>query len=160
LSLRAAILSTRQGDGPAAREALKEARKLAEMLGDVEVEGGLDSGHHLMSFGPTNVAIHASAVELELGQHGKALTLAKKVTFPDGFPPDRVGHHWIDTARAQLWTGKTDDALASLMKAKKAAPQQAKYHPSVRETVAGLVRAARSTPDTLIGYAHWVGVQP
>ncbi|MEV4333462.1 helix-turn-helix transcriptional regulator [Streptomyces sp. NPDC049597] len=160
LNLRAAILSTRQGDGPAAREALKEARKLAEMLGDVEVEGGLADGHHLMSFGPTNVAIHASAVELELGQHGKALALAKKVTFPEGFPPDRVGHHWIDTARAQLWTGKTDDALASLMRAKKAAPQQAKYHPSVRETVAGLVRAARSTPDTLIGYAHWVGVQP
>lgn len=159
LSLRAAILATRQGDGASAREAIKDADRLAGLIGKVEVVGGIIGEHHVMSFGPTNVAIHATAVELELGQHGKALTLGKNVHFPADFPPDRVGHHWIDMARAELWAGKTDQAMVSLLNARKAAPQQAKYHPSVRETVAGLVRRARSTPETLIGYATWVGLE-
>ncbi|MFK0296697.1 helix-turn-helix domain-containing protein [Streptomyces sp. NPDC090442] len=158
LNLRAAILATRQGDGPRAREALAEAKRLAAMLPG-EVVGEFSRGRHVMSFGPTNVSIHASAVEVELGKWGDALRLAKKVHLPDGFPGDRIGHYWIDTARAQLWTGKNDAALASLLKARKAAPQQAKYHPSVRETVAALVRAARSAPDSLISYATWAGVE-
>jgi len=105
------------------------------------------------------VAIHAAAVEMELGNHGTSLQLAKMVQPPADYFPDRLGHFWIDTARSQLWTGKPDAALVSLLKARTAAPQQAKYHPSVRETVAGLVHAARRTPDTLIGYASWCGAQ-
>lgn len=159
LWLRTSILATRQGDGPSAREALKEARAIASLIGGVEVVGAVNADTHVMSFGPTNVDIHTAAVEVELGNHGRALTLGKKVHFPDGYPKDRAGHHWMDMARAQLWTGKIDQALTSLLKSRNAAPQQAKYHPSVRETVAGLVRSARSTPDTLIGYATWVGVE-
>ncbi|MEU4850586.1 helix-turn-helix domain-containing protein [Streptomyces gilvosporeus] len=159
LNLRASILHTRQGNGDGAREALGEARRLARALGDQEVTGTSANGQHVMSFGPTNVGIHAAAIEVELGKYGQALKLAKAVHMPDGYPPDRIGHHWIDTARAQLATGKNDAALTSLLKARTAAPQQAKYHPSVRETVAGLIHAARHTPETLVGYASWVGVQ-
>ncbi len=158
LHLRAAMLATRQGDGDSARDELAEARRLGEELGR-EVVGGTGDGAHVQSFGPTNVAIHAAAVEMELGNHGKSLQLAKLVQPPNDYFPDRLGHFWIDTARSQLWTGKADAALVSLLKARKVAPQQAKYHPSVRETVAGLVHAARRTPDTLIGYASWCGVQ-
>lgn len=158
LHLRAAMLATRQGDGDSARYELAEAGRLAEQLGG-EVTGGVNAGTHIQSFGPTNVAIHAASVEMELGNHAKSLQLAKKVRPPADFAPDRVGHFWIDTARSQLWTGKTDEALASLLKARQLAPQQAKYHPAVRETVSGLVRSARRTPDTLIGYASWCGVQ-
>ncbi|MGE7390380.1 helix-turn-helix domain-containing protein [Streptomyces sp. NPDC004126] len=156
LRLRAAVLACRRGDGDTARGELAEARRLGDRLGR-EVTGGGDDGPHVQSFGPTNVAIHASAVEMELGNHSRALHLAKEVRPPAGYFPDRLGHFWIDTARAQLSTGKTDAALSSLLKARSVAPQQAKYHPSVRETVSGLVHAARRTPDTLIGYASWCG---
>lgn len=159
LHLRASILATRQSDASAAREALEEARACARQLGGVEVVGAVNCGAHVMSFGPTNIAIHAAAVEVELGNFGKAVTLGKKVALPTGFPADRVGHHWIDMARAELWAGQHDKAMSSLLKARKASPQQAKYHPSVRETVASLVREARKTPETLIGYAAWVGVE-
>ncbi|MCP3822930.1 helix-turn-helix domain-containing protein [Streptomyces sp. A3M-1-3] len=158
LHLRAAMLATRQGDGDTAREELKEARRMAAQLGR-EITGTGEEAQHVQSFGPTNVAIHAAAVEMELGHHGKSLQLAKEVKPPAGYFPDRLGHFWIDTARSQLWTGRTDAALASLLKARTVAPQQAKYHPSVRETVSGLVHAARRTPETLIGYASWCGLQ-
>jgi len=38
------------------------------------------------------------------------------------------------------------------------APQQTRYDFTVRETVAALVRAQRSTPDTLSNMAQWVGI--
>ncbi|MBB1242674.1 helix-turn-helix transcriptional regulator [Streptomyces durbertensis] len=158
LHLRAAMLATRQGDGDTARGELAEAREMADRLSR-EVVGGTGDGAHIQSFGPTNVAIHAASIEMELGNHAQSLQLAKQVRPPKDYFPDRLGHFWIDTARSQLWTGKTDAALASLLTARKVAPQQAKYHPGVRETVAGLVRATRRTPETLIGYASWCGLQ-
>ncbi len=158
LHLRAAILATRQGDGDSARHELAEAGRLADLLGG-EVVAGVNAGPHIQSFGTTNVGIHAASVEMELGNHARSLQLARNVRPPADFAADRVGHFWIDTARSQLWTGRTDDALASLLKARQIAPQQAKYHPAVRETVSGLVRSARKTPDTLIGYASWCGAQ-
>ncbi len=99
------------------------------------------------------------AIEMELGNHGKAVKLAREVRVPQGYPPDRIGHHYIDTARAQLWAGDRDGAMASLQRARRIAPQKTKYHPSVRETVAALVHASHHAPDNLIGYANWVGVQ-
>jgi hypothetical protein len=96
---------------------------------------------------------------MELGNHGAAIELAKRVNTPSDYPPDRIGHHHIDTARAQLLTGDNDGAMTSLLKARQIAPQKTRYHPSVRETVASLVHASRHAPDNLIGYATWVGVQ-
>jgi transcriptional regulator with XRE-family HTH domain len=160
LRLRASILATRQGDADTARGELGEAQHLADALGREVTGSDAHTGYAgAMSFGATNVAIHAAAVEMELGNHGSAIKLAGKVHAPNGYPPDRIGHHYIDTARAQLWTGNNDAAMTSLLKARQIAPQKTKYHPSVRETVAGLIHASRHTADNLIGYANWVGVQ-
>ncbi len=160
LRLRASILATRQGAPDAARTELAEARQLAQVLGREVRESEMGTGYAgAMSFGATNVAIHAAAVEMELGNHGQAVHLAREVRMPNGYPPDRIGHHYIDTARAQLWTGDREGAMTSLQMARRIAPQKTKYHPSVRETVAALVHASRHAPDDLIGYANWVGVQ-
>jgi transcriptional regulator with XRE-family HTH domain len=160
LRLRASILATRQGDADTARGELAEARRLADRLGREVTGSDLATGYAgAMSFGTTNVAIHAAAVEMELGNHGAAIELAKRVNTPSDYPPDRIGHHHIDTARAQLLTGDNDGAMTSLLKARQIAPQKTRYHPSVRETVASLVHASRHAPDNLIGYATWVGVQ-
>ncbi|MDX3000746.1 helix-turn-helix transcriptional regulator [Kribbella solani] len=160
LRLRASILATRQGDAEAARGELAEARHLADMLGREVTGSDLATGcAGAMSFGATNVAIHSAAVELELGNHRSAVQLAKQVHVPSGYPPDRIGHHHIDTARAHLLIGDNDGALTSILKARQVAPQKARYHPSVRETIASLVHTSRHTPDSLIGFAHWAGVQ-
>lgn len=158
LHLRGAMLATRQGDSDTAHGQLELARNLATTLG-TEVIAGVNAHDTIQSFGPTNVAIHASAVEMELGNHAKAVLVAAEVRPPNGYPAERVGHHFIDLSRAQFWTDDREGAMKSLIKARNLAPQKTKYHPTVRETVAGLVHASRSTADNLIGYATWVGVQ-
>lgn len=160
LRLRAAVLATRQGDADTARGELAEARHLAEVLGREVTGNDLATGYAgAMSFGATNVAIHRAAVEMELGNHGDAVELAELVRVPARYPPDRIGHHHIDTARARLLTGDHEGAMNSLQLARQVAPQKTRYHPSVRETVGSLVHASRHATDNLIGYAHWVGVQ-
>lgn len=158
LNLRGAILATRQGDGDSARHQIAEASRLAQILGREVVNDNPRDGVHI-SFGPTNVGIHAAAVEMELGNHARSLQLAAQVHPVTSTSPERRAHFMIDTARSQLWTGKNDKALATLIQARQLAPQLSKYHPAVRETVAGLVHSARRTPDTLISYASWCGVQ-
>ncbi|WP_238174399.1 hypothetical protein [Kribbella kalugense] len=160
LRLRASILATRQGDADTARGELAEARHLADVLGREVTGMDLATGYAgAMSFGATNVAIHAAAIEMELGNHGSAVELASQVHTPSGYPPDRIGHHHIDTARAQLLIGDNEGSMSSLLVARQVAPQKTRYHPSVRETIASLVHASRHAPDNLIGYANWVGVQ-
>jgi XRE family transcriptional regulator, fatty acid utilization regulator len=160
LPLRAAVLATRQGDADTARGELAEARHLADVLGREVTGNDLATGYAgALSFGATNVAIHTAAVEMELGNHGNAVELAELVRVPAGYPPDRIGHHHIDTARARFLTGDNEGAMSSLQLARQIAPQKTRYHPSVRETIASLVHASRHATDSLIGYAHWVGVQ-
>jgi hypothetical protein len=46
-------------------------------------------------------------------------------------------------ARAQLWAGRRDDALASLHAARRIAPQHTRHSPRVHETAATLLRLQR-----------------
>ncbi|NED85997.1 transcriptional regulator, partial [Streptomyces sp. SID11233] len=41
--------------------------------------------------------------------------------------------------------------------ARKAAPQQARYHATVRETYAALEAAKRQLPDSFLSYGSWLG---
>lgn len=154
LRLRAAVLAARGGHAEQARAEVTEAMETAKKLGG-------ETQNYVLSFGPSNTKIHGVAVEVEVGEYGEAIRLARKLTFPAEFTkryPDRVGHHFIDLSRAQLWQGDRDGALKSLRKARAVAPQQARFHPQARETVLALRRAARQSSDTLESYAHWMGV--
>ncbi|MEV7253586.1 hypothetical protein [Streptomyces cyaneofuscatus] len=55
--------------------------------------------------------------------------------------------------------GKLEASFASLLKARKIAPQQAKYHPTVRETYASLEAARRRLPDSFLAYGSWLTSQ-
>ncbi|MGP4002384.1 helix-turn-helix domain-containing protein [Streptomyces sp. 8N706] len=154
LRLRAAILAARSGDAEQARAELDEAAATAKRLGG-------DTQNYVLSFGPSNTSIHKVAVEVELGNYGRAVQEAREIRFPAEFvetSPDRVGHHFIDLSRAQLWTGDRGGALESLQKARHAAPQQARFHPHARETVLALRRADRQSSETLANLAHWMGI--
>ncbi|HBF84942.1 MAG TPA: transcriptional regulator [Streptomyces sp.] len=112
-----------------------------------------------MTFGGTNVAVHRVSVLAELDQYSKAVEAADALTIPADWPKSRVSHHWAEVARAQMLTGKLDASFASLLKARKTAPQQAKYHPLVRETYASLEAAHRRLPDTFLSYGSWLTSQ-
>ncbi len=151
LHLGAAVLAARDRDSAAATEHLAAAERIAETTGRAERV-------HWLSFGPTNVGVHRVSVLTEMDQYGRAVEAAAAVNMPDDWPPSRVAHHHAEVARAQVWTGRTDAAFASLTLARRVAPQQTRYHPVVRETYAAVARARRTAPDSVMNFGHWLGM--
>jgi hypothetical protein len=70
----------------------------------------------------------------------------------------RRAHFLIDRARSEMELGKAEAALKSLVAARRAAPEQTRYHPGARETIRGLVHLSRRTPESLGSMAAWVGM--
>ncbi|MGK5530139.1 helix-turn-helix domain-containing protein [Streptomyces sp. URMC 129] len=151
LHLGAAVLAGREKDQSAAEGHLAEAERIADQTGPAERV-------HWLSFGPTNVMVHRVSVLAELDLYDEAVTSARQVTAPADWPRSRLAHHHAEVARAQLWTGHTDAAFASLQEARRLAPQQTRYHPTVRETYAGLDAAKRQLPHSFISFGSWLGM--
>ena len=151
LHLGASVISARAEDQAAVDRHIKEARDLAKRTGDA-------SEVHWLSFGPANVALHRMSAAVEMGQYDEALTQARKIRLPASFATSRRAHFLIDRARTEMETGLTEKALDHLVEARKAAPEQTRYHPGARETIRGLVHLSRRTPDTLNHMAAWVGL--
>ncbi|AHH21763.1 putative DNA-binding protein [Nocardia nova SH22a] len=128
---------------------IESARELAARTGETDL--------YMTAFGPLNVEIHAHAIELESGDPNKAAVEGARLTHSPDAPPTRIAHHWQDNARAWLMSGKPDRALAALNKARAAAPQQTRLHPSVRETVYGIASVQRRQSEGLLGFASWLG---
>jgi len=147
--LAGAINEARKLDYSSAVAHIDAARELAAHTGETDL--------YMTAFGPLNVDIHAHAVELEAGDPNRAAIDGLTLAYSADAPPTRVAHHWQDNARAWLMSGKPDRALSSLNKARAAAPQQTRLHPSVRETVYGIAAAQRRQSEGLLGFAHWLG---
>lgn len=151
LHLGASVICARAKDKTAVDRHIAEARSIAKRTGDA-------SDVHWLSFGPANVALHRMSAQVEMGQYDEALKQARKMRLPASLATSRRAHFLIDTARTEMETGHTGRALEHLMEARKAAPEQTRYHPGARETIRGLVHLARRTPDTLNNMAAWVGL--
>lgn len=151
LHLGAAVLAARSGDRAAALGHLAEADRAATVTGEVP-------RLRWVSFGPTNAAAHRVAALSELQDYEGAVAAADNLRIPADWPASRAARHLVEVANARLWTGDNDGSLADLKRARALAPQQTRHDPNVRETVAALVRAKRTTPDTLHNMAAWVGV--
>ncbi|MGW4886884.1 helix-turn-helix domain-containing protein [Streptomyces murinus] len=151
LHLGAAVLAGRDKDTDTAEGHLAEAGRIAKRTGPAEKV-------HWLSFGPTNVGAHRVSVLAELDLYPEAVRQAEDMVIADGWPPSRLAHHHAEVARAQMWTGQTEAAFKSLLKARKLAPQQTRYHPTVRETYAGLDAARRRMPDSFSNYGSWLGM--
>ncbi|WP_372409742.1 helix-turn-helix domain-containing protein [Streptomyces luteireticuli] len=149
LHLGAAVLAGRDKDGETAEGHLAEAGRIAGRTGPAEKV-------HWLSFGPANVAVHRVSILAELDRYGEAVEQAEELKLPGGWPPSRTAHHYAEVARAQLWTGRTEAAFRNLLEARRLAPQQTRYHPTVRETYAGLESAKRRMPDDFINYGAWL----
>ncbi|MEU8704219.1 helix-turn-helix transcriptional regulator [Streptomyces sp. NPDC048565] len=150
LHLGAAVVAGRAQDRGRAEGHLAEADRIAAATGDA-------SDVHWLSFGPTNVAVHRVSVLAELDEYGQAAQIGRAVAMPKTWPASRKSHHFAELARAQMWSGQLDDAFANLLRARRTAPQQARYHQTVRETYAGLEAAKRQLPDSFLSYGSWLG---
>ncbi|MFF7527336.1 helix-turn-helix domain-containing protein [Streptomyces pseudovenezuelae] len=151
LHLGSSVIAARAGDRDTAIGHLDHAHLAASRTGEVPKL-------RWVSFGPTNVAAHRVAALAELRDYNDAVETAHGMRIPADWPSSRTGRHLVEVANAELWTGRNDAAFKTLLKARKVAPQQTRYDFTVRETVAALVRAQRSTPDTLSNLAQWVGI--
>ncbi|MFE6030087.1 helix-turn-helix domain-containing protein [Streptomyces niveus] len=150
LHLGAAVMAGRAQDGGRARGHLAEAEQVAGRTGEaVEV--------HWLAFGPTNVKVHQVSVLAELDQYEEAARVGQRLDVPNSWPASRRSHHFAELARAQMWTGQLEESFANLLRARKAAPQQARYHATVRETYAGLEAAHRQLPHSFLSYGSWLG---
>lgn len=150
LHLGAAVMAGRARDRSAAEGHLAEAERIAGKTGEA-------TKVHWLTFGPTNVAVHRVSVHAELDEYAAAAQAGAGLLIPREWPASRRSHHYAEVARAQMWTGALDGAFQNLLKARKAAPQQARYHPTVRETYAGLEAAKRQLPDSFLSYGSWLG---
>jgi transcriptional regulator with XRE-family HTH domain len=151
LHLGAAVLAGRDKDRSTAESHLAEAERIAGMTGPAEKV-------HWLTFGPTNVGVHRVSVLAELDLYPEAVAESYRITIPDDWPPSRRAHHHAEVARAHLWTGDPDSAFKELVTARRVAPQQTRYHPTVRETYASIDMAKRRKADTFANYGSWLGM--
>ncbi|MGH3913377.1 MAG: helix-turn-helix domain-containing protein [Pseudonocardiaceae bacterium] len=151
LHLRQATAHARLGARDRADEHISEARRL--------VTGGVPAHpFYGVNANLENVDIAWVAVPVELSDGTTAIGRAEQVRLPSDAQPSRAGHHWIDVARAWTLHGDHAKALGALNEARRIAPQQTRYHSSVRETVYLLAEHDRRANDTLASFARWAGV--
>lgn len=153
LSLAAAVAATRMGDGYAALNHLEEAEGAADRLGD-------DRNDFHTEFGPTNVALHAVAVAVELGDAGQALRRASAID-ASGLSAVRRARFLIDIARANGQRRKVTEAVRALEEAEGLTPEQVRANTRVRELVRDLLRIGGPNVDPRLGaLARRLGVLP
>lgn len=139
LFLTGAMAAARAEDRATTRTFLQEAEETAQRL-------GADANHMWTAFGPTNVAIHRVATAGELGDIQIAADLGPRID-TSGMPVERRARHGLEVARALSAWNRTDEALATLLDAEQAAPEQVRHHYLSRELVIGWVRGTRGQPS-------------
>ncbi|MYZ40048.1 MULTISPECIES: helix-turn-helix transcriptional regulator [unclassified Streptomyces] len=152
LHLGASAVAARAGDEDAVAAHIKAADELAKRV------GGEARDVHWLSFGRTNVRLHEMGASVEMRQYDDALVQARKMKLPPNTLTSRRARFLVDWAFVEMETGHSEAALRHIVEARQAAPEQTRYHPEARETISGLVRTARTTPDTLGHMAAWIGL--
>jgi transcriptional regulator with XRE-family HTH domain len=154
LHLRSAVLAARAGRRQLADAHLAEAQDVAAL-----VRAG--ANHYGMEFGSANVALHRVSVAVEMADGALALTRAGEVErarYLASLPPVRVGHYYIEVARAWLYHGDSRRALGALRRARRVAPEQTRCHPMVREAVRAIAHAEPRPNEELRSFAAWLGI--
>ena len=153
LNQAGAVMATRANEEEVARQRMRKAEEAAERLGE-------DRNDFETEFGPTNVALHAVAVAVELGDAGEALRRAAPVD-ASRLSVERRGRFLLDVARAYAQRRNTPEAVRAIEEAEALTPEQVRSHPMVREMVRDLLRGQRRRVDPeLRRLAERVGVLP
>ncbi|MFC7928723.1 helix-turn-helix domain-containing protein [Streptomyces cinereoruber] len=151
LHLGGSVLAARAEDASTAADHIARAREYAGRVGDA-------SKVHWLNFSPVNVVLHEMSVAMEMRQYDEALRQAKAIRLPASIATSRRAHFFIDRARVEMELGRSEPSLKSLWAARRAAPEQTRYHPGARETIRGLVHLSRRAPEPLRNMAAWIGM--
>ncbi|MEV5875789.1 helix-turn-helix transcriptional regulator [Streptomyces sp. NPDC052101] len=153
--LRAAVSAARAGRMEETEDRIRHAREAGARLD--AYTGPQPFDRYSLNFSSGNVQIHAISVALEMHDQTTAIRLERR-SEPgqiDGLPNSRRGHHHMDMARAWMWDGNREKALAQLRKAEGLAPQLIRNHPIARATLRQIVYAEReSTREQLRGMSN------
>ncbi|MGJ5898348.1 helix-turn-helix domain-containing protein [Streptomyces niveiscabiei] len=160
LLLKLAVLEARENNADRADAYLREAEQVAALAGN------RDSLAYEMSFGPTNIRIHEVHAMIDMGDTEQALARLAEWSPASGsewVPPvttvgERSSHHFIDVASAKLAVGDRAGSFTDLKRARKVAPNHTRFHPSVRETTAALLRVESHPSNELSAFASWTGL--
>jgi hypothetical protein len=101
-----AIAAARENDRAQAYAYLDQARDIGAQLGEDRDDYGTE-------FGPTNTALHAVAVAVELGDAGHALDLANSIE-PEQLSAERQARYSIDLASAHAMCRQIGESLRYL----------------------------------------------
>ncbi|MFI6098163.1 helix-turn-helix domain-containing protein [Lentzea sp. NPDC051213] len=146
LHMRAAVVAGRAGKADAASDHLREARRAAHAVSEGVYRG--------TAFGPSSLRIHELAVAVEL-RDPRGVQRAADWAPPPELPAERRSHYYIDLARAQLDLGHRQDAYVCLQAARRAAPEHARTHPQVRQSLSALLRTHSAPSSGLLDLAAW-----
>jgi transcriptional regulator with XRE-family HTH domain len=132
---------------------LEKARSIAERTGETNYLG--------TAFGPVNVAIHAIAAHLQLGD-GRAAAETGEALDITAIPASLVGRRTqvsLDLARAYAMSRQDAAAVNLLLAAERLSPELVRYDRRTHEVLAALLRREHrpSTPE-LRPLAHRAGV--
>lgn len=152
LHLRSAILAARDAQQDLADDYLADARAISDEY-DPPAEP-----YYNVTAGRTNIDVHWCAVPVENYDGAESVRRSETVRIADKSQPERVGHHYVDMARAWLLHGDRDQTLANLNRAREWSPFNTRHHPAVRETILSLARSDRRRSEGLAGFAHWAGI--
>jgi transcriptional regulator with XRE-family HTH domain len=149
----AAIALVRTGDPWRARELLRDkAMPAAERVGD-------GKNYHNIFFGPTNVGIHAVAVDMEAGECAAALRIANDVDINKTESRERQVCHLLNVARCYDMRGNDPAVMIHLHMAEKIRPQAFLYRREPRQMVSALLRRAKPTYASEVrGFAGRIGL--
>ncbi|MFD7336709.1 helix-turn-helix domain-containing protein [Streptomyces violascens] len=153
--LRAAVSAARAGRREETEDRIRHAREAGKRLD--AYAGPQPFDRYSLNFSSGNVQIHAISVALEMHDQTTAIDLERrsKPGQIDSMPNSRRGHHHMDMARAWMWDGNREKALAQLRKAEGLAPQLIRNHPIARSTLRQIVYAEReSTREQLRGMSN------
>lgn len=127
-----AITAARENDRAQAYAYLDQARGIASQMGEDRNDFGTE-------FGPTNTALHAVAVAVELGDAGHALDLARSIE-PERLSPERQARYSIDLAQAYAMRRQIGESLQYLQIAEQLTPEQTRTHRVARAIARDLLQ--------------------
>jgi tetratricopeptide (TPR) repeat protein len=148
-----AVAAARDNDRAQAREHLQMADGCATEIGE-------DRNDYGTEFGPTNVALHAVGVAVELGDAGEALDLAARIS-PEQLSAERRARYLLDLAQAHAMRRQIGEALRCLQQAELLTPEQTRSHRVAQNVARDLVQLSGARPSTeLRELAERFGVLP
>lgn len=142
LLLVGAVAAARAGDRDAALSAMARAYEAAALLGPDYIEQRFET-----EFGTRNVALHAIAVAVELGDMPDALRRSSGIDTA-GLSAERRARLLVDMARAHTQRRRSAAAVKALEDAERLAPEMVRSHRLARETVRELLRRERGRSKT------------